>query len=86
MDITTSRIFPEIYLQYLDNTVSLSILVQHRIIGYFQCLNDILIVYLQITTNIRDYIIIFNNFTPTIHFTIKEDSENTINFLDITNS
>jgi hypothetical protein len=40
--------------------------------------------YLQIATNIREYLNILNNLTPTLHFTIQEEYENKISFLDVT--
>jgi len=54
--------------------------VQHHIIGYFPCVNGILIVYLQIVKKSKN---LFKNLTLTMHFTIQEDSEDKINFLDI---
>jgi hypothetical protein len=84
MDTTTTPFCPEIYLQLHDNTKLLNILVQHPVIIYFQCVNDILIFYLQIATNIREYLNMLNNLTPTMHFIIQEEYENTINFLDVT--
>jgi len=56
--------------------------VQQRIIGHFQCVY-ILIVYLHNAMIIQEFLNILNNLTPTMHFTIQEGYENTVNFLDI---
>jgi ferric iron reductase protein FhuF len=40
----TSSLFSEIYLQHLKTTQIVNILLQHHIVGYFQYVNDILIV------------------------------------------
>ena len=82
MNNTSSPFFPEIYLQ-LENTKILNIFVQNRIIGYFQCVN-ILIVYLHNARNIQEFLNLPNNLNLTMNFTMQEEYENTINFLDIT--
>jgi len=46
--------------------------------------DDILIIYNNKTTNIHEVLTIFNNLTPTIKFTVEEEIENKINFLNIT--
>jgi hypothetical protein len=40
--------------------------------------------YLSNTANIHDPLHNLNNFTPLMQYTIKEESENKINILDIT--
>lgn len=79
-----TSIFSEIYLQNTENTAILDILVKYHIFGYFQYVDDILNVQNKTTTNIFDVFNIFNNLMPTMKFTIEEEIDNKINFLDIT--
>ena len=44
MGAPNSHIFFEIYLQYLENTKIIDILVEHNIIRYFPYVDDILII------------------------------------------
>ena len=80
----TSSIFSKIYLQYLKNTKICDILINYRIVGYFRYVDDILIVYKKELTNIQEILDPFNNMTPTMTFTMEEEINNHINFLDIT--
>jgi hypothetical protein len=84
MGMPTSSIFSEIYLQYSKNKKILYILLKSHIIGYFHYVDDILIIYKNETTNIHDVLTIFNNITPTTKFTMEEENDNTIYFLNIT--
>jgi hypothetical protein len=79
-----SSIFSEIYLEYIENTVVCDILLKYHIVGYFRCVDDILIVYNKTTSNIYDVFNAFINLMPTMKFTIEEEKEYKINFLDIT--
>ena len=47
-------------------------------------MDDILIVYKNKVINIQEVLDYFNNTTPTMTFTIEEEVNNRINFLDIT--
>jgi hypothetical protein len=80
----TSSIFPEIYIQYIENKTISDILLKYHIVRYFRYVDDILIVYNKDTTNIYDVFSVFNNIIPTVKFTIEEEKENKINFLEIT--
>ena len=84
MGATTSSIFSEIYLQHIENTKIIDILLKHHINGHFRYVGDILLVQKKDTTNIYDVLNMFNNIMPTMKFTIEEEKENKINFLDIT--
>jgi hypothetical protein len=53
MGAPNSSIFSEIYLQYLEGTQLLDILIRHQIIGYFRYVDDILIIYNASTINIQ---------------------------------
>jgi hypothetical protein len=86
MGAPTSSLFSEIYLQHLEATHIFDILTQHQIVGYFRVVDDILIAYRQNITDILQVLTKFNNLNPKLTFTIEEETDNSINILDITNS
>lgn len=51
MGASTSSIIYEIHLQYLEHTYTVDKLIKYGIIGYFRCVDDILIVYSLTNTN-----------------------------------
>jgi len=57
---------------------------KHNIKGYFRYVDDILLVYIDNTTNIHNVLDEFNNPTPKLKFTLEEEQNNRISFLDIT--
>jgi len=84
MGAPTSTIFSEIYLKYLESTKIFDILLKYHTLGYFQYVDDILIVYKNEVMNIHEVLDSFNKITPTMTFTMEEEVNNRINFLDIT--
>jgi hypothetical protein len=68
----------------VDNYVKIvHILLQYRFVGYFRYVDDILITYKQNLTNTHKVLVCFNKLTPSLKFTIETETENKINFLDI---
>jgi hypothetical protein len=55
-----------------------------KMVGYFRFVDDILIAYRHNLTDIHQVLTKFNNLNPKLTFTIKEETDNSINFLDIT--
>ena len=84
MGAPTSSIFSEIFLQYLENTKNFDILKNHKIIGYFRYVDNILMVYKENKTSIHEVSEAFNDKSPTLQFTTEMEYNNKINFLDIT--
>jgi len=84
MGAPISSIFSEIYLQYIENIKFYDFLIKHQIEGYFRYVDDILIVYKESKTNIHNILDAFNNTVPNLSFTLEEEVENKINFLDVT--
>jgi hypothetical protein len=80
----TSSILSEVYVQYLENTTIYDILRAFKIEGYFRYLDDILIVYEGNTTNIKKVLNSFNNINPELTFSMEQEKDNKLNFLDIT--
>ena len=57
---------------------------KHNIKGYYRYIDDILIVYTDTTTNIHMVLNEFNSITPKLEFTLEEEQNEKINFLDFT--
>jgi hypothetical protein len=72
MGAPSSSMFSEIFLQHIEVTKIVNILLQYHIVGYFRYVDDILIVYKQNLTNIHDVLACFNKLTPTLKFTIEK--------------
>jgi len=68
----------------ISNTLSIPILKQHDIIGYFPYVDDILIVYNENSTDVNKIHKTLNNLTPTVKFTLEKETDNQINFMDLT--
>ena len=84
MGAPTSSILSEIYLQFLEHMVLSNILIQRNTLGYFRYIDDILIIYRENHTDIHEVLNLFNNATSTLQFTMEQENNNSINFLDIT--
>jgi hypothetical protein len=84
MGAPTSAILSEIYMQFLENNVIYNILKTHNIKGYFQYVDDILIIYNTIESNIYEVLNEFNQITPKLKFTMEEETDRRLSFLDIT--
>ena len=86
MGAPTSSILSEMYLQFLENTVLSNILIRHDILGYFRYVDDILVIYRENHTDIHEVLNLFNNATSTLQFTIEQENNTSMNFLDVTNN
>jgi len=84
MGAPTSSLLSEIVLQHMEHNAIYNILTLNNILGYFRYVDDILIVYNKSHTNIHKVHKEFNNINNDIQFTIEEEINNSINFLDIT--
>jgi hypothetical protein len=82
MGAPSSAILSEIYLQHLDHTEIINIIIRHNITGYFRYVDDILMVYDEEQRDINEVHTAFNKLAPTIKFTIETENDNAINFLD----
>jgi len=84
MGAPSSSILSEVYLQYIEHKAIYDVLLRIQILGYFRYVDDILIVYSHDKTNIKEVLKNFNGIIPTMQFTIEEESNNQLNFLDFT--
>jgi hypothetical protein len=84
MGAPSSAILAEVFLQKVEHNEIYRILRKHNIEGYFRYVDDILIIYDLQSTNIENMLIEFNNIHKNIQYTREDETNNTINFLDIT--
>jgi hypothetical protein len=75
----TSSVFFEPYLQYMEHKTFHQILQNHKIIGYFRYVDDILMIFDQTTTDINQVLKEFNTATPSLQFTMDFEKDNKIN-------
>jgi hypothetical protein len=84
MGAPTSSVLSEIYLQHLENFKIVNLLINHKVVGYFRYVDDILIVYNEDITNIDSLLHQFSNITSKLKFTVEKERDRKLNFLDIT--
>jgi hypothetical protein len=58
--------------------------MKHKILSYHRYVDDILIIYNSFNTDINKTLLEFNNVNRKIQFSIQEEINNQINFLDLT--
>jgi len=71
MGAPTSSIFVKIFLLYIENTQIYDILRKSKVQGYFRYVDDILIFYKEIHTNIKEMRDLFNSISPGLNFTLE---------------
>ena len=84
MGAPTSSIFSEFYLQHQENSKIYDLLRNHNVVRNFRYVDDILIIYNEITTDIEDLFHRFNSFNPNLKFTLEKGARRRIHFLDLT--
>jgi hypothetical protein len=84
MGSPASCVLSETYLQHIESLYITNILLQNHIIGYFRYVYDVLIIYNNSITNIKEVFNSFNNMTSNLKFTMEEETNNQINILDLT--
>jgi hypothetical protein len=84
MGAPTSSIFSEMFIQFTEHTEIIDILTRNQILGYFRYVDDVLLVYDTTLTDIHTVLDSFNKATAPLQFTIEEESQKRINYLDIT--
>jgi len=84
MGAPSSSILSEIFLQHIEHTHLPSLTQKHRLINYFQYVDDVLLVYNSSHTHILSILKDVNSIHPSLMFTDELEQENKLNFLDIT--
>jgi len=83
MGAPISPILSEIYLQFLENKKIFDNLKEEKIVGYFRYVDDILIIYNGNITDVEQVLSSFNDVTASLTFTLEQEKENKLNFLDL---
>jgi hypothetical protein len=83
MGAPTSAILAEIFLQHQEHKHIINLLQKHNIIDYYRYVDDILIIYNEDNTDIDHTLKDFNSIHPNIQYTIEKQTDNTLNYLDI---
>jgi hypothetical protein len=84
MGAPTSTILAEVFLQYLEHILIADILKIHQITDYYRYVDDIFIVYNTQKTNISNTLKEFNAIHHKVKFTMEQQSQNKLNYLDLT--
>jgi len=84
MGAPISSIFSEVYLESLQNKEVYYLLIKHNVTGYFRYVDDVLIIYDTSKSNIHVILDDFNKLAPKLKFTLEEETNREINYLDIT--
>jgi len=84
MGTPTSGIIAEFFLQNLEDAHLTHLSNEHKIVSYFQYVDDILIIYDSNYTDIDNIHNDFNTLHPNMKFTAETETNNKLNFLNIT--
>lgn len=79
----TSTILTETFVQHLEHTIIVDILKKYQIIKYHRYVDDTLIIHNTRTTDINNILHKLNKVHARIKFTVEDEFENKINFLNI---
>jgi hypothetical protein len=76
MGAPTSPLFAKIYVQYLKHNCIYESIIDHKIIAYFRCVDDTLIIYNRNKTDMNKIIDEFNKLKPSLRFTKDLENKN----------
>ena len=79
-----SGLIAEFFLQNLENIHLAHLTEKYKIAGHFCYVDDILLIYDPDHTNIQDITNDFNSLHPNMKFTTELETNNKLNYLDIT--
>jgi hypothetical protein len=84
MGASTSVLFADIFLQYIEHNFIIPIINKHKLLYYRRYVDDFLILYSEEKSNIISILNEFNSIFPSLDFTCEMEDKNSLNFLDIT--
>src|SRR5215469_4445946 len=84
MGAPTSGLIAEFFLQNLEHTHLTPLSSKHKITKYFCYVDDILLIYDSSHSDIQSILDDFNTTHPNLKFTAETETDNRINYLDIT--
>jgi len=83
MGAPSSGLIAELFLQHTENEHLAHLSHKLRITDYFRYVDDILLIFDPIHTDIPSILTDFNALHSNLHFTAEIKRDNTINYLDI---
>jgi hypothetical protein len=84
MGAQSSAFLSEVYLQYIESNYVMDITTKYNILRYFRYVDIILIIYDSQNTDIHSVLNEFNKIQPQLHFTMECETNDTLNYLDLT--
>jgi len=74
----------ELFLQQMEHQHLAHLSNKHKIVNYLCYIDDILVIFYSNHTNIQTVLADFNAIHPGLKFTVEIETDNKINYLDIT--
>jgi hypothetical protein len=84
MGAPSSGLISELFLQQIEHLHLTHLSTRHKIVNYFRYVDDVLMIYDSSHTDIQSIFDDFNTIHPKLKFTAEIETNNTINYLDIT--
>jgi len=84
MGAPSSGIISEIFLQHFEHAHLPILAHKHKLVNYFRYVDDVLLIYDALQTDIHTILSDFNSFHPNLQFTKETKHDNILNYLDIT--
>jgi hypothetical protein len=84
MGAPSSNIISETFLQHIEHTHLPHLTQKHRLVNYARYVDDILLIYDSLHTDLQSILHDFNSLHHNLHFTGETERNNAISFLDIT--
>ena len=84
MGAPSSGLISEIFLQQMEHRRLTRLSTKHKIIEYVRYVDDILIIYDSNHADIQTILTDFNELHPNLKFTAETETDNMINYLDVT--
>jgi hypothetical protein len=81
MGAPSSGLIAEFFLQNTENVHLARLSQKHKIIDYFRCMDDILLISDSNHADIQTILTDFNVLHPNLQFTVEVERDNTINYL-----
>ena len=83
MGAPSSGILSEIFLQHVEHLHLPRLTHKHKLTNYSRYFDDILLIYDSSHTNIQSILNDFNSLHPNLTFTEESETDNKLNFLDL---
>ena len=83
MGAPSSGIISEVFLQQAEHSHLPSLVHKHKLVNYFRYVDDVLLIYDVLHTDIHTILKYFNLLHPNLQFTTETEHDNKLNYLDL---